>query len=174
MCVRFAFFLGRSSSFFVVVARVRSEYRLPYSSVRALFLLGVSGGCGVGGGVGSDGGGRGDGVPVLDGVYFLIIWLTWLFNSSILDDDDDGVIADRRAMLDRGGVSGLVAVAGVRGGGVAAALTPPLRRCCCRLSNFFCKCSLRYVFPMSLMLKPFFFNAFMTAAVPCGVLLKSE
>ena len=74
LCIRFAFFLGRSSSFFfVVAARVRKEYRLPNSSVRALFLLGVSGGCGVGGGVGSDGGGRGDGVPVVDGVYFRII-----------------------------------------------------------------------------------------------------
>ena len=64
LCLRFAFFTGRSSSLFLVLDR--KDYHVP-SSVRALFLLGVSWysfGCGccccddcVGGGVGSDGGG---------------------------------------------------------------------------------------------------------------------
>ena len=70
-------------------------------------------------------------------------------------------------MLDRGVVvSGLVADAGVCGGVAIAPLGPPLR-CCRRLSIFLCKCSLRYVFPMSLMLNPFCLSAVITAAVPC-------
>ena len=96
------------------------------------------------------------------------MWLTWLLNSSILD----GVTMDHHAMLDRG-VDGLVADAGVRGGVAVAPL------CCCHpislfCSNFFVTCSLRYVFPMSLMLNPFFLMAFNTADVPWGILLKSE